>query len=188
MDWDSVFDTTQKEPGAPQSVLDRFVAEVGLPITAQEVETINRSQQNPFPPTDPLYAAYRPFDPSAWVIPNRPLPASYLSLLRWSDGGWGRTGEREFGFFSALCPSGGVRAMLLAYQLPQYMPNTLPIAFNGGGIFYLFDMRRPAVKGEYPIVAASAGYLSWDREAWRLVAETFPVACRGTTNIEELWV
>ncbi len=60
MDWDSVFDTTQKEPGAPQAVLDRFVAEVGLPITAEEVETVNRSQQNPFPPIDPLYAAYRP--------------------------------------------------------------------------------------------------------------------------------
>lgn len=187
MNWETVFDWKQKEPGASKAVLDQFVSEVGRAMTHTEIETVNRSQQNPFPPADPLHAAYRPFDPSAWVVPNRPLPTTYLSLLSWSDGGGFRNGDREFGFFSALGPSGGVRAMLLAYHLPEYMQWALPFAFNGGGVFYLFDMRRPAVKGEYPIVAASAGYLSWDCEAWRVVAETFPDACRGTTNIEELW-
>jgi hypothetical protein len=187
MDWDNVFETQQKEPGASQAVLDQFVAEVGLPIASAEVAAVKRGQQNPFPPTDPLYTAYRPFDPSVWVIPSRPLPPSYRSFLRWSNGGQFGNVERWFQLFPAIDDGHGVRAMLLAYQLPEYMPGTLPIAFNGGGVFYLLDMRQPAVGGEYPLVAAHAGYLAWEPRAWRFVADTFPDACRGTTNIEDLW-
>jgi NAD(P)-dependent dehydrogenase (short-subunit alcohol dehydrogenase family) len=35
-----------------------------------------------------------PFDPARWRIPDRPIPASYLSFLRWSDGGEFQTGDR----------------------------------------------------------------------------------------------
>src|SRR5262245_33058284 len=130
MDWRSVFDEAQPEPGASDAEIERFAASIGRPLTAAEVEEVNRSQQNPYPADDPLYAAYRPFDPSSWVVPSRPLPPAYLSFLRWSNGGWFRAGEREFGFFPTADPTGGVRAMLLAYHLPEYMPGALPIAFN----------------------------------------------------------
>jgi hypothetical protein len=183
MDWDQVFDVKQKRGGASSATLDRFVSEVGRPITAPEIREVNQGQQNPFPPTDTLHAAYRPFDPSAWVIPNGPLPPSYLSFLRWSDGGQFGTGERWFQFFDTR----RMRSMMLAHSLPQYMPGALPFALNGGGVFYLFDMRKPPAGGEYPIVGAHAGYLSWDPPAWRSVADSFPDACRGTTNIESLW-
>lgn len=186
MDWLSVFDEAQPAPSASDAEIESFVASIGQPPTAAEIAAVNRSQRNPFPASDPLHAAYRPFDPSHWVLPSRPLSPTYLSFLGWSNGGWFRTGEREFGFFPTSDPTGGVRAMLLAYHLPQYMPGALPIAFNGGGTFYMLDMRRQAVGGEYPVVCASAGYLGWEREACRVVSDSFPAACRGTFNVDDL--
>ncbi len=186
MDWRSTFDEVQPAPGASDAEIERFSISVGQPLTAAEIVEVNRSQQNPFPVSDPLHASYLPFDPRSWVVPSRPLPAKYLSFLRWSNGGWFRTGEREFGFFPTSDPSGGVRAMLLAYHLPQYMPGALPIAFNGGGTFYLLDMRRPAVKGEYPVVCAHSGYLAWESVACFTVADSFVAACRGAVNVDDL--
>src|SRR5262245_7423107 len=155
-------------------------------MSATEIHEVNTAQRNPFPASDRLHAAWRPFDAAVWVIPSLPLPAAYLSLLRWSDGGEFGTGERWFQFFPALGERHGVRAMMLAYQLPQYMPGAVPVAFNGGGTFYLLDMRRPAVGGEYPVVCAHAGYLAWEPRAFCVVADSFVAACRGTVNVDDL--
>jgi hypothetical protein len=122
MDWASVFDEAHPQPGATDAVIEQFVAEVARPMSAAEVRAVNASQRNPFPKFDRLHSAWRPFDATAWVMPSRPLPVAYLSLLRWSNGGEFRTGERWFQFFPALCAQHGVRAMMVAYQLPQYMP------------------------------------------------------------------
>ena len=183
MDWDSVFDEKYKSRGASQTILDRFIAKVGQPITPAEVREVNHRQSNPFPPTDPAHAKYGLLDPSVWVIPSGPLPPSYLDFLRWSNGGEFRTGARWFQFFGTPL----VRHMMLAYHLPEYMPGALPFAFNGGGIFYLFDMRKAAVKGEYPVVCASAGALRWKRDQCKLVAKSFLAACRGTVDIGKLF-
>lgn len=186
MDWDAVFDEALPEPGATAEALARFVTGVARPLSAAEVAAANAGQRNPFPPGDPLHPAWWPIDPARWVIPTRPLPPPYLSFLRWSDGGWFRTGRREFGFFGTLDPGGGVRAMMLAYQLPEYMPGAVPIAFDGGGTFYLFDLREPPVDGEYPVVCAHAGNLGWEPdESWR-IADSFLGACRGTVEVHDL--
>jgi hypothetical protein len=186
MDWRAVFDEAQPEDGTSEIEIARFAISIAQPLTATEIEAVNSSQQNPFPQHDPLHATYRRFDPSRWDVPSGPLPLSYLSFLRWSNGGWFRTGKREFGFFPTSDPSGGVRAMLVAYHLPQYMPGALPIAFNGGGTFYLLDMRRAAVNGEYPVVCAHAGYLAWTSEAYVTVADSFVDACRGAVDVDDL--
>src|SRR5262249_11533316 len=133
-----------------------------------------------------MYAVWRPFDPLRWTIPDHPLPVSYLSLLAWSNGGEFRTGDRWFQFHRAVEPGHGVRAMMLGHHIPQYMPGAVPIALNGGGWFYLFDMRNPPRDGEYPVVACSAGNLGWDPDKCKVVAATFLAACQGTTNIENL--
>ncbi|MCE9531488.1 MAG: SMI1/KNR4 family protein [Planctomycetes bacterium] len=185
MNWPTLFDESQPNPGASDADIDRFVAAIGQPLSAAEIAEVNRSQQNPHAVGDPLHARYRPFDPSIWLMPNRPLPADYLSFLRWSNGGWCRTGEREFGFFPTVDPKGGVRAMMLAYHVPQYMPGALPFAFNGGGVFYLFDMRA-ATAENYPVVCASAGNLGWGKEECWLVADSFLEACQGDSNVEDL--
>jgi hypothetical protein len=186
MDWASVFDEVHPRPGATDAVIEQFVAEVARPMSATEIQEVNAGQSNPFPASDPLHSVWQPFDAAAWVILNRPLPPAYLSLLRWSDGGEFKTGERWFQFFPALSARHGVRAMMIAYQLPQYMPGAVPIAFNGGGTFYLLDMRQPAVDGEYPVVCADAGYLAWESRAHCVVADTFVAACRGRVNVDDM--
>jgi hypothetical protein len=107
VDWLSVFDEARPKPGASDAEIERFAAAVGQPLTAAEVKAVNRSQRNPFPKSDPLHAAYRRFDPSAWALPARPLPPPYLAFLRWSNGGWFRSGGREFGFFPTSAPGAG---------------------------------------------------------------------------------
>lgn len=186
MDWATVFEEAHPQPGAADAIIARFVAEVTRPVSATEIRQVNRGQRNPFPPGDPFYASWRPFDAAAWAIPARPLPPAYLSFLRWSNGGEFRTGERWFQFFPAVDPGSGVRAMLVGYHIPQHMPGAVPVGMNGGGTFYLLDMRQPAVAGEYPVVCARAGALGWKPETCRLVADSFLAACRGTRNVEDL--
>ncbi|HZN36628.1 MAG TPA: SMI1/KNR4 family protein [Pirellulaceae bacterium] len=186
IDWTSVFEEAYPAPGASAGDLQRFTASVGQPLTAAEIAALHRGQSNPFPKSDPLYASWRPFDASIWQVPDRPLPATYLRLLACSNGGGFRTGERWFQFFPILDPGQGVRAMLLAYHLPRYMPGALPVAFNGGGTFYLFDMRLPARDGEYPIVCSHSGDLGWQPDQCLQIAESFEMACRGTVNVDEL--
>lgn len=152
VEWDKVFEGAQPKPGASEEEIAQFVATVGQPLSAEEVDYVNRSQRNPWPASNPFHATWRPFDPLQWQMPNRPLPASYLSFLRWSNAGHFQNGGRLFQMFGT-----GLRNMMISYNMPQYMPGALPFAFNGGGVFYLFDMRAPAVGGEYPIHCAHAG-------------------------------
>lgn len=48
---------------------------------------------------------------------------------------------------------------------------SFPIAFDGGGTFFLFDMRLPPVKNDYPVLLAHAGALSYDDA--ELIADSF---------------
>lgn len=186
MDWDSVFDEAVRRPGLSDADLDRFVVEVGLPLSDVEIARANAGQSNPFRPGDAYHSSWVPFDAAKWVVPARPMPPSYLSFLQWSDGGSAQTGERYFQFFPARAAPNNVRGMLLCYNVPEYMPGALPFAFNGAGTFYLFDMRSPAVAGEYPVVCAHASYKRWDPEACTVVAASFVDACRGTANVDHL--
>ena len=38
-------------------------------------------------------------------------------------------------------------------------PGPLPFAFDGGGRFYVFDMRKVAIYGEYPALLTDSGAL-----------------------------
>ncbi len=182
IDWDSIFDEARRDNGATDSELTLLGSSLRESLNSSELRSIAASQMNPFPKGDPLYESYRAFDPSLWVLPQQSLPPSYLSLLKWSNGGWCRTGEREFGYFGTT----DIREMLIAYHLPQYMPHALPFAFNGGGVFYLFDMRESAKDGEFPVVCSHAGNLGWSNDECYRVADTFIKACRGRSNVERL--
>jgi hypothetical protein len=184
-DWAALFDASEPAQGATEEEISRFLATVGGPLSTAEVERISR-QENPFPADHPLHDAYQPPDPETWSLPTRPLPESYLSLLRWSNGGWARSGERELAFFPAGDPESGVRAMALDYEIPAYMPGALPIAFDGSGTFYLLDMREDAAEGEYPVVGAHAGSLGWGPEEQVLLGFTLEQACAGRAKVEDL--
>jgi hypothetical protein len=179
-DWDSIFEKVYPIPGASQEDIDMFVSSVLAPLTENEIVEINAGQRNPFPPSHSLYNSYRPFDPRQWILPTLPLPFSYLNFLAWSNGPECVNGERSFGFLSTH----EVRDYLLAYHIPEYMPLALPFALNGGGVFYLFDMRQKTEDGEYPIVVSHAGNLDW--EDARFIAVSLVEACCGQTDIEDI--
>ena len=88
----------------------------------------------------------------------RDLPLAYVELLKLSNGGGITIGDREIAFFNPTV----MREYLVAYQIPRYMPGALPFGLNGGGVFYVFDMREPMKASDYPILAAAASNLVYD--------------------------
>ncbi len=149
IEWSQVFEDACPKPGASEEEIEAFLAGLARPLSRREVAEVNRWNTNPFPPADPLHATWQPFDAAAWQMPNRYVPESYLSFLRYSNGGHFRNGDRLFQMYGT-----GLRQMMLDRCIPEYMPLALPFAFNGGGVMYMFDMRQPAVNGEYPIICA----------------------------------
>ncbi len=140
--WDTFFDTSTNADGASSEVIAEFSHTALRPLSIDEVAEVNVTQQNPFLASDPLHSTYQPFDAANWTMPPFSFPNSYLSFLRWSNGGNFTKGDREFGFFPALDATCGVRTMMHAYHIPEYMQNAVPFAFDGAGTFYLFDMTR----------------------------------------------
>ena len=109
----------------------------------------------------------------------RDLPDSYLELLAISCGGGIAIGEREIAYFE----SEAMRDYLIDYQFPVYMPGGLPFGLNGGGVFYVFDMRAAAVAGEFPILAVSSGNLGYDDAP--MIAGSIQELLADPTNIED---
>ena len=176
INWKQMFSQDPPEEGATKEEVQALASTICEPLSAEEIQQINASQSNPFPASDPLHGKYKPFDPRKWQLPSQPLPPSYLDFLRWSNGGEVASGDRQFGFFSTAT----LREYLLSYNVPQYMPGALPFAFDGGGCFYLFDMRKEPVDGEYPILFVGAGNLGYEDAVH--VADSFVDACKGTTD------
>ena len=110
----------------------------------------------------------------------RDLPTSYLNLLAISNGGGIAIGDREITYFEKE----SLRDYLVDYQFPIYMSGALPFGLNGGGVFYVFDMRKPAVNGEFPILAASSGDLEYENAP--VIAQSIDELLSDETNIEDL--
>jgi hypothetical protein len=69
-------------------------------------------------------------------------------------------------------------------MFPEWMQGAIPFALDGGGVFYVFDMREKAKNGEYPILISEAGNLGYHDA--KLIANSFLEVCQGTINVEEL--
>ncbi len=117
---------------------------------------------------------------NSWTVDLRDLPESYVELLSISHGGGLTIGEREIAYFEDLL----LREYLLHYEFPVYMPGALPFGLNGGGVFYIFDMRTPPCDGEFPILVAHSSYLDFDGAT--LVARDIHELLSDSTNVEEL--
>lgn len=181
MDWESVFEVCyRKYPGITEQELEHVVNHWNKPLSEQEIAEIRGRQRNPFPKSNPLHELYKPFDPAKWSIPNKSLPAAYLDFLRYSNGGEFGNGERYFQFFGA----DELRAMMLAYEFPEYMSGAVPFAMDGCGHHYAWDMRRYWEDGKYPIVVSHSGNLGYE-DALQ-IAETFMELCHGTISAEDM--
>jgi len=169
IEWAAVFGEVLDQPdGAADDEIEEFLSTAQQPLSAVELAYLKKSHA----------------EPDRWKIPDGQLPPAYLSLLRWSNGGEFRNSERLFHFFPALDETHGVRVMMLEYGVPYYTPGILPFAFNGGAVFYAFDMRlRADSGGEYPIVAAECGH----SHSPMPVAASFLDVCSGHRDIIDLW-
>lgn len=182
LDWSLIFDRVYPNSGASELEIVDLQASALRPLNTDELTQIRARQRNPFPKRDPFHSIWRPFDPAQWLIPTAPFPDNYLNCLRWSNGGECWTGERCFQFFS----TDELRDTMLAYNVPEYMPGAIPFAFNGGGTFYMFDVRKPSVRGEYPIICSRAGSMGFSDDSFLQIAESFCDACRGDQDVDEL--
>lgn len=106
---------------------------------------------------------------------NHALPSSYQDFLLWSNGGWARTGHREFGLFDTQ----SVVEHLENYEFSEYMAGATPFALDGGGIFYVFDFRGSLIDGECPIWVCGSGANTWADAA--VIASSFLEVCQGTS-------
>lgn len=173
IEWGEVFQEEPLQsypPGASPRELEELSSEIARPLDPQEVAEWAADDAKRHGVDHP--------DRSAWVFPRHPLPPAYLSLLSWSNGPLVTQGERELGFF----PADVVRGYMLSYQIPEYMPGALPIAFDGGGTFYLLDLRAPPVAGEYPILFSHAGNLGYEGDSCHVVGASLLEACTGSTD------
>jgi hypothetical protein len=178
--WDHIFPREIPGKGASEAELQAFVSSHGKPLTAEEVHTVIDAQAHPSQDSGPAQASDKRIEPRKWQIPARPLPLSYLSLLKWSNGGSFYNGHRGFNFLS----TSAVREFLLNYCFPEYMPGAMPFAFDGDNNFYLFDMRSDPVEGEYPILFVRGENLSYANAVQ--VASSLREACQGKTDPVQL--
>lgn len=154
MKWNESFQSETEPPASSEEILE-FTKTVFAPLTRDEVRELEVEHKRSVGGGhwDP------PFDPSTWVLPSHPLPESYLSFLRYSNGGFFAGENRDF---DPLFSTREVRDYLLGYSIPHWMSGVCPIGFDGGGTFYLLDMREPPVEDDYPVLFAGSGALSFD--------------------------
>jgi hypothetical protein len=164
--WFSKFSFFDKQSGLTELISDDFFTK---PFSKEEFEN--------FPDIDSLYPNGR--DPKYFPIPHQlKLPKEYIELLQYSNGGGIINGEREFGFFSLE----EIRQMYINYGFPIWAPAFLPIAFNGGGKFYAYDLRE---NNGFPIILVPAGNLGYDDDCWVFLGNTLEEVLSKTTNVED---
>ena len=178
-EWARLFDEAQLEPPATEDDLRLLQDDLSRPLSEPEAVDIVAQQSCPWPVGHPYRAGWVTLDPRLWKLPDLELPSSYLSFLRWSNGPWVRSGDRECGSLA----TGKVREYMLAYHFPHYMPAAVPLGLDGGGVFAVFDGRQMQPDNEYAILSVHAGNLGY-HEA-RVVGTSFTDFCLGTTPIDE---
>lgn len=104
------------------------------------------------------------------------LPDELFELLKFSNGGGIINGNREFGYF----PLADIKSFYHGYEFPKYAPLFLPIAFNGGGIFYAYDFRNPI---NINIVSVDPGVLTYENSVFH--GQTLNEVLSKTINIED---
>ena len=104
------------------------------------------------------------------------LQNEHLELLYHSNGGLIVNGEREFGFFALS----DIKDFYFGYGFMKWTPLFLPIAFNGGGVFYAYDYRNTQ---DICIIAVSSSNLDYDCTAF--LGKSLKEILSKTTNIED---
>jgi hypothetical protein len=157
-DWSSVLCRHGPcHPGATEETILRSSLSTFQPITLDEIRVVRDNSRNPWFPGTPDYQNWLPTDASGWVFPLGPFPLSYLSLVRWANGGSFRVGvDREF----ELVPIDGIRGQMIELKSPKNMSLAVPFAWGDYYDFYCFDMRQ-GPSDEYPILVTGGNTMHY---------------------------
>lgn len=79
------------------------------------------------------------------------IPEEMEQLWHYAVSGEIEGNGREFGYFSPK----DVVEFYFSYEFWFYAPHFLPVAFDGGGVFYAYDFRQP---DDLQIVLADSGF------------------------------
>ncbi len=164
--WFDKFMFFDRLPGLTEPIPEDFFTK---PYSENELEILNNIRK--------LYAEGTAPD----IVPiteQLKLPEDYIELLKYSNGGGILNGEREFGYFSL----DDIRDMYIGYGFPFWAPAFLPVAFNGGGKFYAYDLRE---EGKYPIIVVSSGNIDYEEDCWAFLGNTMEDVLSNSTNIED---
>jgi hypothetical protein len=126
-------------------------------IAGYEVEEVRRFSLNPWTRGTPEYDAWLPTDASSWVFPRGPFPPSYLSLVRWANGGPFLAGVDRI---LQIIPVDGIRQKMIELHSPKRMALAVPFAWNDVYDIYCFDMRQP-LRVEYPILVTRGNAMDY---------------------------
>ena len=144
MNWiDKVTFYSKAEP-LTETELENSKGFLAKPLTADEIVAL-----------EDLCSVIGEIAYKSWELPDYVLPNEYIDLLKYSRSGLLLNGEREFGYFGIE----EIRDYYLRYMFPEYQPGAVPIGFNGGGVFYAYDLRNAELGT--PIIATSSGVLDW---------------------------
>ena len=162
--WYNKFTFFDKQNGLKEVPTDSYLSKY---LTKEEIKL--------YPDIKKLYPEF--LDNNKLIIPKElTLTIELRELLKYSNGGGIINGDREFGYFSLQ----DIRYYYFAYGFPKWTPYLLPIAFNGGGIFYAYDFRDLT---DIKIVAVSSGDL--DYESSVVIGIKLDEVLSKTTNIED---
>ena len=161
--WDDSFESEISSPASDEEI-NKLLHSVFAPLTDTEIQELCEEHKKivgsgHFDP---------PFNPRLWRLPKYPLPSAYIEFLRFSHGGYFEGKSRDL---DPLFSTDEVREYMLAYNIPHWMPDVCPFGFDGGGTFYLFDMRLPPIDGDYPILFTHSGCLTFEDSV--KIAESF---------------
>jgi hypothetical protein len=109
-------------------------------------------------------------------------PVSWLSFLRWSNGGDfinGENGERGFQDMFSLEQ---VREYTTLYGIAHFLPGAIPFAMDGGAALYMFDTRKSPNAGEYPIVFCHSSEVGGGWDSVTRLEDSFLACCQSTVD------
>ncbi|MCB2386461.1 SMI1/KNR4 family protein [Thalassolituus alkanivorans] len=166
MSWIDQVTFDNKEEPLTEAELEHAKGFLSKPLTENEIEAL-----------EDLCRVTGEIDFRCWELPDYILPNEYIDLLKYSRSGLLRKGERELGFFGIE----EIRDYYLRYMFPEYQPGAIPIGFNGGGVFYAYDLRN--IELGAPIIAVSSGALDWEDSI--VLGRTLEEVFSKKTNIED---